>query len=130
VNIPEATPSETVHAFLKAMAVLDYDSALTLIADTCEYENMPMGKVVGPAGVRSVLEPFFLPTLENEFRILREMTSGKSVMVERLDRHRLANGWVELPVMGVFEVENGLITLWRDYFDLATIMGKWPAPAA
>jgi limonene-1,2-epoxide hydrolase len=32
--------------------------------------------------------------------------------------------------MGVFEVENGLITLWRDYFDLATIMGKWPAPAA
>jgi limonene-1,2-epoxide hydrolase len=130
MNIPEATPSETVHAFLKAMAVLDYDSALTLIADTCEYENMPMGKVVGPAGVRSVLEPFFLPTLENEFRILREMTSGKSVMVERLDRHRLANGWVELPVMGVFEVENGLITLWRDYFDLATIMGKWPAPAA
>lgn len=130
MNIPQATPSETVHAFLKAMAVLDYDSALTLIADICEYENMPMGKVTGPAGVRSVLEPFFAPTLENEFIILRELTNGKTVMAERLDRHRLATGWVELPVMGVFEVENGLITLWRDYFDLATIMGKWPAPAA
>ncbi len=130
MNIPQATPSETVHAFLKAMAVLDYDSALTLIADICEYENMPMGKVTGPAGVRSVLEPFFAPTLENEFIILRELTNGKTVMAERLDRHRLATGWVELSVMGVFEVENGLITLWRDYFDLATIMGKWPAPAA
>lgn len=130
MNILQATPSETVHAFLKAMAVLDYDSALTLIADICEYENMPMGKVTGPAGVRSVLEPFFAPTLENEFIILRELTNGKTVMAERLDRHRLATGWVELPVMGVFEVENGLITLWRDYFDLATIMGKWPAPAA
>ncbi len=130
MTIPEAAPAEIVRAFLRAMEVLDYDSALTLIADACEYENMPMGKVVGPAGVRSVLEPFFLPTLKNEFRILREMTSGKSVMVERLDRHRLANGWVELPVMGVFEVEDGLIALWRDYFDLATIMGKWPAPAA
>lgn len=130
MKIPEATPAETVRAFLKAMEVLDYDSALTLIADTCEYENMPMGKVVGPAGVRSVLEPFFAPTLENEFRILRKLTSGKTVMAERLDRHRLETGWVELPVMGVFEVENGLITLWRDYFDLATITGKWPAPAA
>ncbi|MBI1399726.1 limonene-1,2-epoxide hydrolase family protein [Hyphomonas sp.] len=130
MNIPEATPAETVRAFLKAMAVLDYDSALTLIADTCEYENMPMGKVTGPAGVRSVLEPFFAPTLENEFRILRELASGNIVMAERLDRHRLATGWVELPVMGVFEVENGLITLWRDYFDLATIMGKWPSAAA
>lgn len=130
MKIPEATPAETVRAFLKAMEVLDYDSALTLIADTCEYENVPMGKVVGPAGVRSVLEPFFAPTLENEFRILRKLTSGKTVMAERLDRHRLETGWVELPVMGVFEVENGLITLWRDYFDLATITGKWPAPAA
>ena len=130
MKIPEATPAETFRAFLKAMEVLDYDSALTLIADTCEYENVPMGKVVGPAGVRSVLEPFFAPTLENEFRILRKLTSGKTVMAERLDRHRLETGWVELPVMGVFEVENGLITLWRDYFDLATITGKWPAPAA
>jgi limonene-1,2-epoxide hydrolase len=130
MTLPEATPLETVQAFLRAMAVLDYDAALTLIAETCEYENMPMGKVIGPAGVRSVLEPFFAPTLENEFLILRQVTSGKTVFAERLDRHRLETGWVELPVAGIFEVENGLITLWRDYFDLATIMGKWPAAVA
>jgi limonene-1,2-epoxide hydrolase len=37
---------------------------------------------------------------------------------------------VELPVTGIFEVENGKITLYRDYFDLATIMSKWPQPGA
>ena len=26
----------------------------------------------------------------------------------------------EPPVAGLFVIENGLITLWRDYFDLAT----------
>ena len=129
MTIPEATPLETVQAFLRAMAVLDYDAALTLIGETCDYENMPMSRVTGPAGVRGVLEPFFAPTLENEFRVLRQIASGKTVFLERLDRHRLATGWVELPVVGIFEVENGLITLWRDYFDLATIMGKWPVPA-
>ncbi|MFN7399070.1 MAG: limonene-1,2-epoxide hydrolase family protein [Sandaracinobacter sp.] len=44
----------------------------------------------------------------------------------RLDRHRLATGWVELPVTGVYEVHDGRITYWRDYFDLATIMAHWP----
>ena len=28
--------------------------------------------------------------------------------------------------IGVFEVTDGKITLWRDYFDLATLMKEWP----
>ena len=124
----EISAAETVHAFLNAVTAFDYDAAMTLIAANCEYENMPMGKAIGPAGVRGVLEPFFSPTLENEFLILWEVSSGKTVFTERLDRHRLATGWVELPVTGVWEVENGLITVWREYFAAATILSKWPAP--
>ncbi|WP_291193717.1 limonene-1,2-epoxide hydrolase family protein [Hyphomonas sp.] len=124
----QMSAAETVHAFLNAVTAFDYDAAMTLISEGCEYENMPMGKAIGPAGVRGVLEPFFSPTLENEFLILRELTNGNAVFTERLDRHRLATGWVELPVAGVWEVENGLITAWREYFDAATILSKWPAP--
>ena len=29
---------------------------------------------------------------------------------------------MELPVAGVFELRDGKIVLWRDYFDLETIM--------
>lgn len=118
----------TVHAFLNAVKAFDYDAAMTLIAEHCDYENMPLGKVTGPAGVRGVLEPFFSPTIANEFIILRELTDGKRVFLERLDRHQLETGWVELPVAGIFEVENGQITVWHDYFDAATILPKWPAP--
>jgi limonene-1,2-epoxide hydrolase len=124
----QMSAADTVHAFLNAVTAFDYDAAMTLIAEDCQYENMPMGKAVGPAGVRGVLEPFFSPTLENEFIILRELMNGDTVVTERLDRHRLATGWVELPVAGVWEVENGLITVWREYFDAATILSKWPAP--
>lgn len=130
MTMTEISPAETVRAFLNAVTAFDYDAAMTLIADECVYENMPMGKAIGPAGVRGVLEPFFAPTLENEFRVLRELTNGRTVFTERLDRHRLATGWVELPVAGVWEVENGLITVWREYFDAATILSKWPAPEA
>jgi limonene-1,2-epoxide hydrolase len=109
------------------MTKLDFDAALQYVADDCEYTNIPLATVRGPAGVRAVLGPFFAPTLENEFNVLREATNGPVVFLERLDRHRLATGWVELPVTGVYEVRDGRITLWRDYFDAATILKHWPA---
>ncbi len=126
------SPSDTVKAVFAAMEPKDYDTALTYIADNCVYENLPAKELggIGPAGVRAVVEPFFAPVIRNEFVILREATAGNTVFLERLDRHLLPGGWVELPVTGVFEVEAGKVTLWRDYFDMATIMAHWPQPGA
>ena len=123
-----STPLEIVRRFMTLMEPLNYDEALKLISDNCEYINPPpLGTVVGPAGVRAVLEPFFGPTKENEFRVLREATAGPVVILERLDRHLFGDKWVELPVTGVYEVHDGLITYWRDYFDAPTILSQLPA---
>lgn len=128
MSATDQSPIQIVRLFLKDMERLDYDSALKWVADTCEYANPPPLPVVhGPAGIRGVLEPFFAPTLENEFKLVREVANGPLVFLERLDRHRLADKWVELPVTGVFEVHDGKITYWRDYFDAATILSQWPA---
>ena len=38
---------------------------------------------------------------------------------ERLDRFQIGNGWLELPIAGVFHINgDGQISLWRDYFDM------------
>jgi limonene-1,2-epoxide hydrolase len=116
----DATPLQTVESFLDAFADLDLPRALRYLADDIEYTNIPLATVHGHAGVRAVLEPFSTGIHENEFVILRTAVSGPVVFVERLDRHRLDHGWRELPVNGVFEVHDGKITVWRDYFDAAT----------
>lgn len=103
------------------MERLDYDTALAWVTDDVEYTNIPMGTVIGPDGIRSVLEPFFAPTISNQWVVRSTAVHGSTVFMERLDRHQLPGGWVELPVVGVFEVEGGKITKWRDYFDLATV---------
>jgi limonene-1,2-epoxide hydrolase len=122
-----APPLDTVRLFLKLMEPLNYDEALKLVSDGVEYTNPPpLGTVHGPAAIRAVLEPFFGPTLENEFRILRAAAAGPVVFVERLDRHLFGDKWVELPVTGVLEVHDGKITYWRDYFDAATILSQLP----
>jgi len=61
------SPIDVVRAFLPAMERLDFDAALTLVADTCESANVPLATVHGLAGIRRILEPFFAPTLENVF---------------------------------------------------------------
>ena len=121
------SPIDVVRQFMKLMEPLNYDEALKLVAASVEYTNPPpLGTVKGPAGIRAVLEPFFAPTLENEFRVVRASAHDAIVFLERLDRHRLADKWVELPVTGVYEVHGGLITYWRDYFDMPTILSQWP----
>jgi limonene-1,2-epoxide hydrolase len=120
-------PIDVVSDFFQYMQRGDYDSAMALFSDDCEYTNPPpIGSVRGPSAVRAVLEPFFAPTLENELKLLREASMGQVVFLERLDRHRLTEKWVELPVTGVLEVHDGRITYWRDYFDAATILSQWP----
>lgn len=128
MTAPSPSPAQIAHQFLGDMQRLDLDSALKRVSDSCEYVNPPpLPLVHGPAGIRSVLEPFFAPTLDNEFKLLREAVSGPLVFLERLDRHRLADKWVELPVTGVLEVHDGKITYWHDYFDAANILSQWHA---
>lgn len=126
-----STPAEIVNAFLRAAAVKDYDTAFKWMADTCEYHNPPpLPLAVGPAAARALLEPFFAPTIENDLSIRRTVAAGALVFNERLDRHHLPDRWVELPVTGVWEVHDGKITYWRDYFDIGTLLAAWPELAA
>jgi limonene-1,2-epoxide hydrolase len=52
---------------------------------------------------------------ENE-RVIRNFIEAWS----RLDRTRADDKPVDLPCVGVFELEAGKIKVWRDYYDLAT----------
>lgn len=115
------TPVETVRSFLSHMEAKAFESAMRHVAEDCEYANLPMGTVRGPEGILATLEPFFATIQQNEFRLLRTAAEGPVVFVERLDRHLSAHGWWELPVTGVFEVRDGRIAVWREYFDLATM---------
>lgn len=115
-------PEDVVQALLAAMEKMDYDAGLAHVASDVEYINGPNAPRRGPQGIREELEPFFTPIIENRFIVHRRATAGNVVFIERLDRHRIAQGWFELPVTGVFEVRDGKITYWREYFNLATVV--------
>jgi limonene-1,2-epoxide hydrolase len=63
-----------------------------------------------------------------DFEITQTAVSGNTVFNERIDRMKVAGAQVELPVAGVFEVDDaGKLIAWRDYFDLNTVMTQLSA---
>jgi limonene-1,2-epoxide hydrolase len=117
---------ETVNAFLEAAAKRDYDTALPLLTEDVEYQNMPIAPVKGRDQVKEQLEALLAMGGDSEWKVLREVEDGDVVMNERVDRFEIGGTWADLPVMGVFVLRDGLIAEWRDYFDLQTIMNQIP----
>lgn len=114
-------PDAVVTAFIRAVERRDVEAAVVHLHPDVSYENMPITPIVGAEAVAGALASFLGPASEVEWPIVRQLVVGRTVFNERLDRFRIGTGWLELPVAGVFEVDDeGRITLWRDYFDLGT----------
>ncbi|MCU1386685.1 MAG: putative limonene,2-epoxide hydrolase [Ilumatobacteraceae bacterium] len=120
-----ASPVETVDEFIRRVVALDLDGACELVSDDLEYDNVPVGKNHGPEGLKTFLGMMVSGFAEVQFVIHRQTVTGNIVMNERTDRFRLGEQWLDLPVAGVFEVAaDGKISLWRDYFDMATFTNE------
>ena len=113
------SPGEVVPALVGACERRDLDAVCALVTDDIEYDNVPIGKVHGPEGVRSVLSGGVTAAAsEVEWIVHRQVESGDTVMNERTDRFLVDGRWVEIPIAAVFVVRDGRVALWRDYFDL------------
>lgn len=53
-----------------------------------------------------------------EVQMLHIAAGDGAVLTERIDRITVGPIRIELPVSGTFEIKDGQITAWRDYFDL------------
>ncbi|HEY2774432.1 MAG TPA: limonene-1,2-epoxide hydrolase family protein [Candidatus Binatia bacterium] len=111
---------QIVRDFCSAWARRDADELLGFFTDDAVYHNIPMPPVAGKAAIREVFNLFLPPAQKIEFEMLHLAVAGNVVFTERVDRFVLGAADVELPVAGVFEIEDGRIKAWRDYFDMAT----------
>lgn len=118
---------DIVNEFMARIVRMDLDGACELVSDDIEYDNVPMGKVYGPEGIKGFLGPMVGSLDEVDWVIHRQTASDSMVLNERTDRFGKDGKWMELPVAGVFEVRDGRIALWRDYFDMTTMTDQLTA---
>jgi limonene-1,2-epoxide hydrolase len=134
IGVMSSTPDEIIRHFISLLVSRDIDQAATMVSSDFEYDNVPMGKAFGPQGLRDTLTGFFGMCTGIDWEIVRQTSTGNTdhavVLNERNDRFEIHGRWTSLPVAGVFEINNGLITLWRDYFDRATLLEAMSPPPA
>lgn len=115
------TPDELVRDMCRSWSDPDPDRIAAFFAEDAVYHNIPMEPVVGRAAIRDFLAGFLTTFDGVDFDIHHQIASGNVVMNERTDTLRTAGQAIPLPVTGVFEVADGAIVAWRDYFDMAAI---------
>ena len=121
-----AEPIDIVREFCDSWAAGDLDATMAFFTDDAVYHNIPVAPVSGTAAIRETIAGFTGGVQQVTFRILHIAAAGDVVLTERVDVFDFGSSTIELPVSGTFEVRDGKIAAWRDYFDLNQFMSQLP----
>ena len=110
-----------VESFLEALASSDLDRAMMLLAEDVVYSNVGLPTIRGRQNVRRVLQGLGRPAAAFEVRMHAISSDGRRVLTERTDVIAVGRFRAQFWVWGRFDVDNGMITLWRDSFDFVDV---------
>lgn len=105
-----------VEDFLNALQAEDFDTVDELLHDNLVYENVGFSRIRGGRKTTALLSKM-QGRIGFEVKIHRIAADGSAVLTERTDALILGPLRLQFWICGTFELQDGRITLWRDYFD-------------
>lgn len=121
---PEQVVVDFVNRWSVSQQDMVYGSFRDNFTEETHWDNVGIGVTKGIAPAITLMENYQRATGTDTVKveILSLMSSGRTVIIERLDRmlDRDKNEFLVLPCVGVFGIDDhGKIAWWRDYFDSA-----------
>jgi limonene-1,2-epoxide hydrolase len=118
--------TRTVEVFLHALQDADLDTVGAVLAEDLVYQNVGLPTIHGRSRALKLFGSMGAGSFE--VKVHRIAADGAAVLTERTDALIFGPLRLQFWVCGVFEVHDGEITLWRDYFDFfdmfkATVRG-------
>jgi limonene-1,2-epoxide hydrolase len=113
----------------EALYAKDWDGVAACLTDDCHYEDVPAPDpgARGPANVVRRLRIGLDHVERFEHHFHRLVAEGDAVVFEHTEVWHFATGEVmRNPFVTIHEVQGGKISLWRDYWDLNTLMSAVP----
>jgi limonene-1,2-epoxide hydrolase len=109
--------AHTVEVLLSALQAQDIDAAGAVLDENLVYENVGFPTIRGRARAMKLFRGME-GRARFEVKTHRIAVNGSTVLTERTDALVFGPVRLQFWVCGVFEVRDGRITLWRDYFDM------------
>ena len=121
-----------IRQFLEACVRADLDEFASYFCEDAIWWNSPWPPVSGRAAIRETLRIGASRMTALPWEINHIMADDNIVMTERVDHFQVGDNCVSMPCMGIFELRDGKIAAWRDYWDLRTLEAQLPGsgPAA
>jgi limonene-1,2-epoxide hydrolase len=118
----DSAPTRVVERFLELLRAGDTEGAVELMATDVRYTNVGLPTIRGRERVRRTFQST-LGRRGARFDVYVHSISadGPTVLTERTDVLELGRLRTQFWVCGRFDVHDGQIVLWRDYFDYAAI---------
>jgi limonene-1,2-epoxide hydrolase len=119
-----------VHGMWKALSARNWDALKTYLSPDCIYLDMPVGPTAAARGPEDIvkrlkigIEP--LASYQNFTGLM--VTNGVDVMYEHHEEwHWVTGESAVLQFVSVHRVEDGRITLWKDYWNMSALADHAP----
>lgn len=102
----------------------DAETLAPYFTEDALYHNVPMTPIQGRDAIATMLGGMAGTMLSSGWEVKHQVAAGNLVMNERVDRFTRNGKPIAVRVMGVFELRDGKIAAWRDYFDLAEFQSQ------
>ena len=113
-----ADARQAVEEFCAAVGRKDLAACEDLLDDRVVYHNVGSDPAVGRDATLAAVR-FQFDMFEPIAFVIRNLAvDGDTVLTERVDQVTANGIMAPVPVMGTFEVSDGRIVAWRDYFDM------------
>jgi len=101
---------------------MDTERFLSFIAEDATFRFGSAQPVQGHAAIRAAVESFFASFAALRHVLQKQLADGNTVVCEGEVTYTRHNGsTITLPFANVFEVDNGLISLYRVYIDIGPL---------
>ncbi len=116
-----------IRRFIEACVRADPDEFASYFTEDAVWWNSPWQPVTGRAAIRETLRRGASKLKALPWEIRHIVADGDVVMTERVDHFQVGDRRVSAPCMGIFELRDGKIAAWRDYWDLKQFEAQLPA---
>lgn len=119
----DSTPTAVVERFIDHLrTATDNNAAVGLLAEHVVYENSWLPTVRGRERVRKVFQALLRLGTEVEIHVHAISADGPTVLTERTDVLQWGRLRVQFWICGRFNVHDGQIVEWREYYDPLAIL--------
>jgi limonene-1,2-epoxide hydrolase len=115
-----------IRQFIEVCVRADCDEFASYFTEDAEWSNSPWAPVRGREAIRETLRRGAQHMKALPWEIRHIVADGDVVLTERVDHFMVGESRISVPCMGIFELRDGKIAAWRDYWDLRQFERQLP----